>query len=101
VRDTVRAYQALAARGTAGGAYNVCSGHAYSIRELLASLMAKARVPVTVRIDPARYRPDDVPQLLGDRARISGELGWAPEIPLERTLEDLLNYWRDVARGST
>ncbi len=51
-------------------------------------------MPVTIRRDPARYRPNDVPLLLGNAARIHRELGWQPEIPIDRTLDDLLEYWR-------
>jgi GDP-4-dehydro-6-deoxy-D-mannose reductase len=94
VRDVVRAYQTILERGQPGRPYNICSGHAISIRELLDRLIARARVPVEVRVDPARYRPNDTPLLLGDPARLRDELGWAPEIPLERTLDDLLEYWR-------
>ena len=94
VRDTVRAYQMILERGQPGRPYNICSGRAISIRELLDRLIARARVPVEVKVDPARYRPNDTPLLLGDPARLRDELGWTPEIPLEQTLDDLLEYWR-------
>ena len=94
VRDTVRAYQMILERGQPGRPYNICSGHAISIRELLDRLIARARVPVQVKVDPARYRPNDTPLLLGDPARLRDELGWAPVIPLEQTLDDLLEHWR-------
>ena len=94
VRDTVRAYRLILERGVAARPYNVCSGRAISIRELLDLLIARARVPVEVRIDPARYRPNDTPLLLGDPSRLRDELGWTVEIPIERTLDDLLDYWR-------
>jgi GDP-4-dehydro-6-deoxy-D-mannose reductase len=51
-------------------------------------------VPVEVRVDPARYRPNDTPLLLGDPGRLRDELGWTAEIPIEQTLDDLLEYWR-------
>ena len=94
VRDTVRAYQLILERGQPGRPYNVCSGHAIAIRELLDRLIARARVPVEVKVDPARYRPNDTPLLLGNPARLRDELGWSAEIPIERTLDDLLEYWR-------
>jgi GDP-4-dehydro-6-deoxy-D-mannose reductase len=94
VRDTIRAYRLLVARGQPGRPYNVCSGHAITIRELLDQLLARARVEIRVRVDPARLRPNDVPLVLGDRSRIEAELGWRPEIPLARTLDDLLEDWR-------
>jgi GDP-4-dehydro-6-deoxy-D-mannose reductase len=94
VRDTVRAYTLILARGTPGRPYNVCSGHAITIRELLDLLLVRARVPLRVKVDPARYRPNDTPLLLGDASRLRDELGWSPRIPLEQTLDDLLEYWR-------
>lgn len=95
VRDTVRAYQMILERGQPGRPYNICSGHAISIRELLDLLIVRSRVPVEVKVDPARYRPNDTPLLLGDPSRLRDELGWTPEISIEKTLDDLLEYWRD------
>ena len=59
-------------------------------------MVARARVPVRVRVDAARYRPNDLPSLLGDSSRIRYELGWTPMIPLSQTLDDLVEYWRSV-----
>ena len=94
VRDTVRAYRLILERGLPARPYNVCSGRAIAIRDLLDQLIARARVPVEVRVDPARYRPNDTPLLLGDPRRLRDELGWTAEIPIEQTLDDLLEYWR-------
>jgi GDP-4-dehydro-6-deoxy-D-mannose reductase len=94
VRDTVRAYRLIVDRGVAGRPYNVCSGRAVTIRHLLDLLIARARCPVSVKVDPARYRPNDNPLLLGDPSRLQGELGWKAEMPLEQTVDDLLEYWR-------
>ena len=52
---------------------------------------------IKVRVDPARYRPNDVPLLVGDPTRLTTELGWLPEIPLDQTIDDLLSYWRSRA----
>ena len=100
VRDTVRAYQMLMARGTPGRPYNVCSGAAHRIGDVLDALLALATVPIAIRQDPARARPSDNPVLLGDRSRITTELGWAPRRPLSETLSDLLDYWRGVVGGA-
>lgn len=94
VRDTVRAYRAVLERGQPGRPYNVSSGCAFAIRELLDGLVVRARVAVRVRIDVARFRPNDVPLLVGDPRRIQRELGWTPAIPFEQTLDDILEYWR-------
>jgi GDP-4-dehydro-6-deoxy-D-mannose reductase len=99
VRDTVRAYQAIAERGTGGRVYNVCAGQAYRIGDILEMLLAQSRVAIEVRHDPARYRPHDSPLVLGDRSRVTNELGWAPAIPIQRTLADLLAYWRLAVSG--
>lgn len=95
VRDTVRAYAAIVERGAAGRVYNVCAGQTYKIRDVLDRLVAMSRVPVAIRVDVARYRPSDNPVLLGDRTRIAREIGWTPEISLDQTLSDLLDYWRN------
>jgi GDP-4-dehydro-6-deoxy-D-mannose reductase len=94
VRDTVRAYDALASGGTAGRIYNICSGTAHRVGDVLDRLVALARVQVTVQQDPARMRPSDNPLVLGDASRLKSDTGWTPEIPLDRTLEDLLAWWR-------
>lgn len=94
VRDTVRAYRAIVTGADAGEAFNVCSGTAIAIRELLDKLIARARVPVNVRVDPARHRPNDTPVLLGDASRIRARFGWTPQIPIDQTMDDLLEYWR-------
>src|SRR5688572_1669554 len=94
VRDTVRAYMAIVERGQPGRVYNVCSGQAFKIGDVLQRLAAMSKVPVSVTVDAERYRPSDNLMLWGDRTRIHRELGWTPEIPLDQTLADLLDYWR-------
>jgi GDP-4-dehydro-6-deoxy-D-mannose reductase len=94
VRDTVRAYVMLVEHGRSGRPYNVCSGRAVTIRELLDRLLSRARTRIKVRVDAGRYRPNDVPLVLGDPSRIQREVGWAADISLERTIDDLLEYWR-------
>jgi GDP-4-dehydro-6-deoxy-D-mannose reductase len=94
VRDTVRAYRAIVNGGAAGEVFNVCSGRAITIRDLLDRMIARARVPVTIQVDPARYRPNDTPLLLGDATRIRDRFGWTPQIPFDQTVDDLLEYWR-------
>jgi GDP-4-dehydro-6-deoxy-D-mannose reductase len=101
VRDTVRAYQAMAAKGSRGAAYNVCSGDGLRMRTLVEALVDRTKVPVEIVIDPARFRPVDVPRLIGANTRLRNDTGWTPTISLDRTLDDLLDYWRDrVASGS-
>jgi GDP-4-dehydro-6-deoxy-D-mannose reductase len=94
VRDTVRAYRALMHRGEPGRAYNVCSGEAHAIRELLDGLLAHGTATVEVRVDPGRLRPVDQPLVLGRLDRITRETGWRPDISWTQTLADLLQDWR-------
>lgn len=100
VRDTVRAYSVIIEKGVPGRAYNVCSGRAVGIGELLDALLSRAHAPIKVVVDPGRYRPSDQPCVVGDLSRIRHELGWVPAIPFERTLDDLLDYWRGQIRAS-
>jgi GDP-4-dehydro-6-deoxy-D-mannose reductase len=99
VRDTVRAYQALMTSGRPGSIYNVCSGRAVSMQELLDTLRGLIRVPVTVEQDPERMRPADTPVVLGDYSRLAADTGWRPERSLDDTLADLVAYWRHEARA--
>ncbi len=96
VRDTVRAYRALMQTAKPGVPYNVCSGTPVAIRTLVDLFISKARVPIEVTQDPSRLRPNDTPMVLGDRTRIQADTGWSPQIPLEKTVDDLLTYWRSL-----
>lgn len=94
VRDTVRAYRAMMQSAAAGVPYNVCSGTAVPIRTLVELMRSQARVPIAIEQDPARFRPNDTPLVLGNRRRLQSDTGWVPEIPLAQTVSDLLAYWR-------
>lgn len=94
VRDTVRAYQAMMRSARPGVPYNVCSGTPVQVRTLVDTLLKRARVPITIEQDPARFRPIDTPLVLGDHSQLTRDTGWTPQIPLEQTVDDLLNYWR-------
>ena len=95
VRDIVRGYWALLESGTPGEVYNLCSGVDWSIERVLTFLIGHAKVPrIEIRQDPARLRPSDVPILRGSAEKIEKAVGWRPTIPLEKTLTDLLDYWR-------
>jgi GDP-4-dehydro-6-deoxy-D-mannose reductase len=95
VRDIVRGYWLLLEKGEAGEVYNLCSGRAWVIHEILDFLLGEARVPgITVREEAARLRPSDVPVLRGDATKAQAAVGWRPEIPFEQTLRDVLDYWR-------
>jgi GDP-4-dehydro-6-deoxy-D-mannose reductase len=99
VRDTVRAYRAILDHGTPGRPYNISTGRAIAIGELLDLICTRAKVAIRIRVDPDRFRPNDVTMLVGDSSRLQRELGWAPAIPLSQTLDDLLEHWRGSVRG--
>jgi len=99
VRDVVAAYAALMARGQSGRAYNVCSGQAWRIGDLLDVLRGLSTTDVTLEPDPERMRPNDVPLLQGNATRLRQETGWSPAIPIERTLGDTLDWWRASVRA--
>ncbi len=98
VRDVVRAYRMLAVSGEPGEIYNVCSGTAVAMAELLDMLVAQATVPIRRILDPARLRPVELPVLQGSHAKLTEATGWEPEIPLDRTLADVLADARLRAR---
>lgn len=96
VRDVVHAYVALARDGVRGEIYNVCSGVARSIRDVLRELIIAAHVPVEVRDDPSRQRPSDVPLSLGDPSKLREATGWEPKIPFSASIRDI---YRAAAKG--
>jgi GDP-4-dehydro-6-deoxy-D-mannose reductase len=100
VRDTVRAYRLIVERGQPHRPYNVCAGRAYRVGDLLEMLLSASRTRVKLEKDASRMRPSDNPVILGDRSRIAAEVGWEPVIPIERTLSDLLEYWRRVTQST-
>ncbi|MEW6232763.1 MAG: GDP-mannose 4,6-dehydratase [Chloroflexota bacterium] len=95
VRDMVRAYWLALEKGEPGQVYNVGSGTTRTIQEMLDILLSLSTAKVTVRQDPGRLRPSDVTILWADVTKFRNQTGWAPQIPFEQTMKDLLNYWRD------
>jgi len=89
VRDVVDAYVMLAERGERGEVYNVCSGNAVKIRDVLGELIRIAHVPVEVREDPARMRPLDTPLYVGSNEKLRALTGWEPDISLRHSLRDI------------
>jgi len=98
VRDVVKAYVSLMEKGRKGEVYNVCSGRAVALKHVLDILLSLTSVQIGVRVDPQKLRKTDIPLLLGDNRKIRHETSWTPEIPLERTLKDLLDHSRSLKR---
>src|SRR5262249_575047 len=98
VRDVVEAYILLMGHGRSGEAYNIASGTARSMQEILDRLLAQARAPVRVRQQARLLRATDSPAVCGDAGKLRTETGWSPGIPLEHTLADTLAYWRNQSQ---
>jgi GDP-4-dehydro-6-deoxy-D-mannose reductase len=94
VRDVVRAYRLLADRAPPG-AYNVCSGRTASVHDLLAALREATGADIDHVVDPARVREHEVMEVRGSHERLTAATGWSPEIPLERTLADAVQWWTE------
>lgn len=94
VRDVVKAYWLAATQGDPGEIYNIATGKGYAINQIVEMLKKLTRLKITVEEDPARMRPSDVPVLIGDSTKFRTKTGWKPEIPFEKTLSDILDYWR-------
>lgn len=96
VRDTVRAYWLLADKGKPGDVYNIATGRGWTIRGVLDYLLQfSTKSRIEIKTDPTRMRPSDVPRLVGDAEKLKAATGWEAEIPFEKTLRDILNYWRE------
>ncbi|MFC1950990.1 GDP-mannose 4,6-dehydratase [Chloroflexota bacterium] len=94
VRDMVRAYWLALDKGESGEVYNICTGKGWSIKQVLDMLLALTKTEIEVVHKPERLRPSDVPLLVGDNTKFVAQTGWDPEIPFDKTVEDVLNYWR-------
>ena len=94
VRDIARAYRLLIETGVSGKTYNICSGKSYSGQEILSKMLAKSMAKIAIKEDPARMRPSDNPNIVGDYSTINKDTNWQPTIKIEKSLEDALNDWR-------
>ena len=99
VRDVVRAYGLLIQHGEKGQTYNIGSGHAVRIRSILDNILKLSSVPIRVEVDPSRLRPLDIPVIEADITRLQSCVPWKPEIPMEQTLTETLDYWRQETRS--
>ena len=94
VSDVVAAYAALLENDVPAGVYNICSGKARKIQEVLEALLKLSTVQVEVRKDPARMRPSEVPFFVGNGQKLREATGWKPEVNFEEGLGKVLAYWR-------
>jgi GDP-4-dehydro-6-deoxy-D-mannose reductase len=96
VRDIVRGYLLLLEKGRPGEVYNIGSGKSYEMSWILNKLLSFSKENIKVETDEALLRPVDVPELICDNSKIKNETGWVPQVPIEKTLEDTLDYWRSI-----
>lgn len=94
VRDVVRAYVLLVQAGTAGETYNVGSGNAQAIQEILDLIVSMSEVEIQVEVDPNKLRPVDVPIIEADITKLNRLTGWQPQIPIKETIKETLDFWR-------
>jgi GDP-4-dehydro-6-deoxy-D-mannose reductase len=92
--DVARALWLLLEHGAPGEVYNLCSGQATPIGDIVAMVRQQGRAPAEVVVDPARLRPVDEPILLGDPGKLYAATAWAPQIGMEQIVSELLEYWR-------
>lgn len=99
VRDAAVAYRLALEKGEPGEAYNLGSGQGRSIDGLLQQLLALSSAKIDVQPDPDRFRPVDLPRIVCDPSKLRAATGWQPAIPIETSLLDTLNYWRQLSRS--
>lgn len=95
VRDMVRAYWLALEKAKPGEEYNICTGKGIRIKDMLTMLLKLANRKIEIKQEPTRLRPSDVQILIGDNSKFRKQTGWKPMIPFEKTIKDLLNYWRE------
>jgi GDP-4-dehydro-6-deoxy-D-mannose reductase len=94
VRDIVKAYLLALEKCNFNEVYNICSGNTYSIREILDILLSMTEKQIKVEEDPTKLRKNDILLMEGNNSKFIEATGWKAEIPFEKTLKDLLDYWR-------
>jgi len=96
VRDMVKAYHLALEKGESGEVYNLGSNSSHKIADILQDLLAMCNTKIEVKVDPARFRPVDVPEIVCDSQKFYKLTQWKPEISFETTLHDILDYWRKI-----
>ena len=94
VRDVVAAYAALIEKGKSGEIYNVGSGKAIAIEDILNQILSFTKEEIKVIIEKEKFRPVDVPIIEADITKLVEDTGWERKIPLKQTLQETLDYWR-------
>lgn len=101
VRDIVLGYIAAVEHGRSGEVYQFCSGQGKTMEQVLRMITDNSEMTIKLVADPSRMRPSDIPRLVGSYTKANEELNWAPTIKLDKTLLDLLNYWRSSLHATS
>lgn len=96
VKDMVRAYKAIMEKGKFGDVYNIGSGTSYKISDILDKLVSMSSSKIKIEKEEGLLRPSDNPELVCDATKFVKLTGWKPEISIEETLKDTLDYWRNI-----
>ena len=96
VRDVVEAYALIAETQLPSGIYNICSGQARRVGDILEQLVQQSSVPIRVRVDHEKYRAAEVPFFVGSAKKLTQATGWTPKREFAQTLSDTLYWWRSV-----
>ncbi len=96
VRDMVKAYELALEKGDEGEVYNIGSGKLHKISDILQKLLSFSSARITVVVDKSLFRPSETLDLLCDSTKFRKQTGWEPEIPLEQSLKETLDYWRAI-----
>jgi GDP-4-dehydro-6-deoxy-D-mannose reductase len=99
--DVARALWLLLERGEPGEVYNLCSGEATRIGDIVDLVRQEGAVPSEVVADPTRLRPSDEPILVGDNSKLKAATGWEPAISIEEIVAEIMSYWRERLREAT
>ena len=91
VRDVVDAYYKILHKGKRGEVYNVCTGKAVKLRDIIDIAEDILGIKANVEIDVSRLRPNDVMLIEGDDSKIKQELGWEPQYNIKQTIKDIIN----------
>jgi len=94
VRDIAAAYWLLTEHGTVGEPYNIAGRHTCTIGEMLDALLAMSNLRPRIEVDPSLLRPSDVTRQVADASKFRRATGWEPHVPFDRTLREVLDYWR-------
>ena len=90
----VQAYYLAMTKGISGEIYNICSGHSYVIQDILNRFLAMSKVQIRVVQDPEKVRPVKIPIQVGDNTKFTRQTGWKPAIPIQKSINDIMEYWR-------